>query len=176
MAEHKLEIFRVLGELDKKNIKFFDSLSEEEKKAFQPLVVSRWLSGTSNKQQLFLLNEIVNPYIFSLAKHKPLLYKLMTICTAGSLQRYVWNKQLSKGSTHPFTTKTIQQYFGYNSRDAEKVIPLLLIDDISTMAEDMGWQDEDLNKLRKELGLPTIRKPRASSKSGTQQSPDILEL
>ncbi len=175
MAEHKLEIFRVLGELDKKNIKFFDSLSEEEKKAFQPLVVSRWLSGTSSKQQLFLLNEIVNQYVFALCNHKALLYKLMIICTTGRLQRYAWNKQLSKGSSHPFTIKAIQQYFGYSSKDAEKVINLLSNDDISLMAEESGWQDEDLNKLRKELGLPTIRKPRASSKSSVVEL-DILEL
>ncbi len=177
MAEQKLEIFQVLSELDKKNIKFFDSLDEEQQKAFQPLVVSRWLSGTYNKQQIFLINEIINPLVFKLSKHKGLLYKIMTICTTGRTQRYVWTKQLPKGSaSHPYTIKVIQQSLGYNIKDAKQVMPLLEPDMIVFEAENMGWQDDELNKLRKELGLPTIRKIRSSSQPSKEVKSDIIEL
>jgi len=157
MAERKLDIFRVLSEIDKKNTNFYDSLSEEEQKAFLPLIVGRWLSGTFNKQQVFLINEVVNPFIFSLYKHPKLLFYLMILCTNGKQQRYVWNKALARTPTHPLSIKVIQQYFGYNKKDAEQVINVLPPEDLILFAEEMGWQDDDLNKTRKELGLKTVR-------------------
>jgi hypothetical protein len=165
MAEHKLDIFKVLGELDKKNIKFFDTLSDEEQKAFQPLVVMRWLTGTSNKNQVNLINEVVNPYVFKFTNHKGLLYKLMTVCTTGRKQKYVWKKASTKGSTQSITVKAIQQYYGYNRHDAENALKILSQDTLLEIVDELGWQDEELNKLRKELGLPAIRKPKSSSKS-----------
>lgn len=157
MADRKLDIFRVLAEIDKKNSTFYTSLTDEEQKGFLPVVVSRWLTGTTRKAQVIFINELINPFVFSLYKHPQLLYYLMTICTSGKPQRYTWNKALSKTPSKPVVVKAIQQYFGYNSKDADLAIPILDPIDIVSMAESMGWQDEDLNKLRKEMGLKSIR-------------------
>lgn len=167
MAERKLDIFRILNEIDNKNVKFYSSLTDEEQKAFFPVVVVRWLTGTYNKQQVYFINELVNPFVFSLYKHPQLIYYLMTICTNGKPQRYVWNKTQSKSPTHSLTVKAIQQYFGYNSRDANKAIPLLNPEDIVSMAENLGWQDDELNKMRKELGLKPVRTASRISKKAT---------
>lgn len=169
MAEIKLDIFRVLNEIDKKNINFYSSLTEDEQKAFAPKVVARWLSGTYNKQQVYFINEIVNPFVFSLYKHPGLLYQLMTLCTTGKPQRYIWSKALSKTPSNPFSIKAIQQYFGYNSEDAQQSIQILSPEDIVIIAETMGWQDEDLNKMRKELGLKPVKTSSRISKKTTNK-------
>lgn len=171
MIERKLDIFRVLSEIDKKNVEFYSTLPQEEQKGFLPIIVVRWLSGTFSKLQVILINELVNPFVFSLYKHPELIYKLMTVCTNGKQQRYAWNKTLSKKSTHPTATKIIQEYFHYNSRDANDAINILNPEDIISMAEEMGWQDDDINKMRKELGIKLIKTNKKTIKSS-----DILEL
>ncbi len=150
--KHKLDIFTVLEQISTKNLNYYDALSEEEQKAFMPLVVMRWLSGTRNARQVYFLNELVNPSVFSLHKHKKFLYYLMTLCTTGSGQRYFWNKTLSKrSSAAPTVNATIREFFGYNSREAADALPLLSNDDVLSYAEQLGKQPDDIRKIKKEL-------------------------
>jgi hypothetical protein len=176
IVERKLDIFKVLKELDNKNSKFFDSLTDDEQKSLQPLIVMRWLSGTTSKQQVMLINELLNKYIFSFSKHKKILWDIMTICTAGRHQNYSWIKKQAGGSSYPISVKVIQQYFNYNTKTAIDTLPLLNHSDMLDMADEMGWQDDDLNKLRKELGLSTIRKPRVGAKQVIDNRLDDVEL
>lgn len=176
MAEHKLDIFAVLAALDKKDVDFYSNLSAEEQKSIQPFVLMRWLSGTYNKQQVFLLNEVVNPYMFSLNNHKDLMWKLMTICTSGKPQRYFWNKPEIKGSSTPTAVKVIQQYFGYNSKDADQALKMLQPDDIILMAEEMGWQDEEVNKIRKEFDMPLTKVTKLRKKTTKLTNLDLIQF
>lgn len=175
-AKKKLDIFRVLKALDDKDISFFSSLSDEEKKEFQPFLVARWLSGTYSKQQLYLINELVNQYLFSFSKHKELLWYLLTICTTGKPQRYTWNKNTTKGSSYPFAVNVIKQFYGYSSKDAERNINVLQPSVIIEMAENMGWQDDDINKVRKEFGLPTIRTSNRIGKNTIKSDIELFEF
>jgi hypothetical protein len=134
-------------------------------------VVARWLSGTKSKQQVFLLNELVNPYIFALHKHPTLLFNLMTVCTSGKPQRYRYIKSNARTSTTPISIKVIQQYFGYSSKDATKTLGIFDKLELVDMAEELGWQDVELNKLKLELGIPVKK-----SKKPTNQSTPEFEF
>lgn len=150
--KHKIDIFQVLNHISTKDRSFFNQLSDEEKKAFQPLIVMRWLSGTLEARQIFFLNELVNPFVFSTHTHKELLYYLMTTCTSGKPQRYSWNKALSKKSSGtPMSTSIVKDYFGYSTLHAVEALPLLSKDDILDYAEQLGRQKEDIAKIKKEL-------------------------
>lgn len=151
-TKHKIDIFQVLANLSKKNTEYYDRLEEEQKKAVQPLIVMRWLSGTKSARQIYFLNELVNPFIFSLYNHKGLLCRLMTICTSGKTQRYFWNKALSKRtSKSPEVVKVIKEYFGYNSVDAIEALPLLTNEQILKYADDLGRQKDEVSKIKREL-------------------------
>lgn len=148
----KLDIFKTLGQISVKNVNFYTDLSEEEKKGFLPVVVTRWLSGTSSAKQIYFINELVNPFVFSLHKHPQLLYYLMTLCGPGKSQRYFWNKSASnKATTMPNAVSVVREQFGYNSRQALEAMPLLSNDDILEYAEDLGRQKDIITKLKKEL-------------------------
>lgn len=151
-AAHKLDIFRVLNHTSRKDPKFFKELTEEEQKAYQPLIVMRWLTGTTDARQIYFINELVNPFVFTLTKHKELLYFLMTTCTSGKQQRYYWNKALSKKSTKtPTAVSVIKDYFNYSTLHAIEALPLLSTDDILDYAAQLGRQKEDIAKIKKEM-------------------------
>lgn len=150
--KHKLDIFQVLGQISSKNADFYRNLTEEEQKAFQPLVVMRWLSGTRSAQQIYFLNELVNPFVFNMAKHKELLVDLMTICSPGRSQRYFWNKANGKRtSSMPKTVEIVREFLNYSSSEVIEVLPLLDNETIIAYAEELGKQPDEIKLINKEL-------------------------
>lgn len=151
-SEHKLDIFKVLNAANSKNQKFYQGLTEEERKAFAPSVTTRWMSGTSNAGQVMLINEFLNPYVFSLYKHPQLLWQLMTICNIGKSQKYTWNKLPGKKiSSNPNAQKAVMQYYGYSSREAANALQLMDREDILAIVADLGWQPEEIAKIKREV-------------------------
>jgi hypothetical protein len=151
MSEKALDIFKVLENASRKNIQFYGALDDHQQKALFPFVVQRWLSGTTSAQQVYLLNEVSNPYLFSLQKHKELIWFLMTICTSGKVQRHFWNKSPGKKtSSKPLSASAVAEYFQYSKKDANEALPLLSRDLVIGYAEELGWQHEELTKLKKE--------------------------
>jgi hypothetical protein len=160
MAERRLDLFKLLGEISKKNITYYETLSEQEVKEFIPFVVQRWLSGTTNKQQIYLLNEIVNQCIFNLGnQHKKLLFDLLTIACSGRSQKYYWNKLPTKTvNSKPVSLDVICQYYNYSKKQGTEALALMSYDDVVYCAEELGKQEEDINKISKEWGVKNVRK------------------
>lgn len=173
---NKLELSDILSALDKKDIHYFSQLTVDEQKQIQPFVLMRFLTGTYNKEQVVVVNEFVNPYVFNMNNHKDLLWKLLTVCTTGKQQRYFWNKPLLSRSTKPTAINIIQEYFGYNKQDAMSASTILSSDDVIQMAEELGWQDDEINKVRKEYDLPLIKVSKTRKKTTKLTDTDILEL
>lgn len=151
-TERKLDIFRVLGQADSKHAEFYEKLTDEERKELQPFLVSRWLTGTSDPLQIVLINEFVNPYAFSLTKHKQLLWQLITVANSGRKQRYQWLKLPSKReSGKPNALRVVKEYYTYSTKDAIDALDILTRDQVLEMAEDLGWQPDDIAKVKREL-------------------------
>ena len=77
----KLDIKRELQAVNSKNYDFYDGLSAEEKKAFSPYILMRYVSNPQNQDAqewcIERTNEFVNKHHWLLSKdHKPLLWKL----------------------------------------------------------------------------------------------------
>ena len=150
--QYKVDIFDILDNLNAKNRNYYPSLKDEEKKAIPMPVVMRWLTGTSNPRQIVFINELVNPFVFSLSKHPELIMDLMMSCTSGSKVRYRYPKLAKKkASGTPKLVQTIQEYFGYNSKHAEDALGILEDDDILDYASQLGYQKDDIKIIKKEL-------------------------
>lgn len=88
MAAPKLDIKKQLEAVDLKDYGFYDRLSDEEKKAFSPYILMRYVSnvqGDSDTQEWFLemTNEIVNKNHWELSKNKALMWKLFACIGTG---------------------------------------------------------------------------------------------
>lgn len=172
-TERKLDIFRVLAAADAKDIDFLSKLSQDEIKALQPFLVMRWMSGTPSALQIMMINEVLNPYAFSLATHKELLWQLLVAANSGRKQRYVWNKLPAKATTSkPVSVKVLREYYHYSTADAVDAANVLTKVDILDLAEELGYQPEDLTKIRREYKDDSDE----STKRGKQKHPadDLL--
>lgn len=149
---NKLDLFATIAKLDRKDVGLYDSLSEEERKQLHPLVIMRWLTGTNDPVKISLLNEYVNPYVFSLTKHKQLLTQLLSVCTDGRSTRYKWIKANTRTSEkNPKCLAIVKQYYNYSTKHARDALMLIDNDTIMQHALDLGTQPDELKKLKKEL-------------------------
>lgn len=128
------------------------SLSDSEKKQLAPYVIMKWLAGCDNMLQIILLNELVNPFVFQLQKHRDLLFMLLSTTTNGKKKRYQWRKNKSE-STAPEKIKIelLTKYHGYSTREAKDVINLLSVEDYLKMADHLSYQNDEIKKIKKIL-------------------------
>jgi hypothetical protein len=150
--KYKFDIFKLLEKLSLKDKAFFDAMSAEDLKALQPLVLMRWMSGTTDLRQIFFLNELSNSMVFPLTKHKRLLLDLLMISSSGKAKRYFWNKpKNNKKTSTPHTIELIKKHFGYSTIEAKDALPLLKDDDILAYAAYHGYQPPEVKAVAKEL-------------------------
>ena len=149
---YSLDIFDLLNKLNDANYAdVYATLTAEERAGFAPLVAMKWMSGTSDELELLSLNEFVNPIVFSLGKHPHLLMRVLQACAAKKKKRYTWIA--SKPSTkNVLAEKVIQEALNMSSKEAKK-ITLPPTTEILAMAESIGWQSDEITKLKKELSL-----------------------
>lgn len=148
---YSLDIFTLLEQINNKDYFFYEELTDEERKGFVPLLTMRWLSGTDEPAQIVLLNEVVNPYVFSLHNHRNLLYKLLTIC-AVKPQKYKWIKNQSKNSNKlKHVVALLCKHYNYSSRRVLEIINFLSNEQILQIAEQHGLQQNEIQEIKKEL-------------------------
>ena len=148
---NKFDLFGTLGKIDAKQLGLYDKLSEQERKQLHPLVIMRWLTGDNDITKLIMLNELVNPYVFSLSKHPQLLIDLMTVCTDGNKSRYGWKKVEKKQHKYSKCINVLQRYYQMSARQAKVTLPTLTNDTILQHALDIGFHSDDIKLLKKEL-------------------------
>lgn len=86
----KLSIANEMAQFDSKNRKFFDELSEEERKKFSPFLMIRYgssVSGSKDLQEFYLIatNERLNKQFFAVntTQHKKLQWLMATTVSPG---------------------------------------------------------------------------------------------
>ena len=151
MATYKLDIFDTLAKIDNKNTgNLYAKLTEDERKGFSPLIVMQWMSGTSDERQIMLLNEFVNPYVFPLAKHPELLMRLLQVSSSKVARRYSWIAVKSKKKKAE-AWRAVSEYFDLSDREVALIKPFPSDEEVLSMADDLGWQKDEIKKLEKEL-------------------------
>lgn len=151
--ERALDVFELLGKLDRKDYEIWDALTDEQKKEFSPLVVMRWMAGCSDPVQIIFLNEIVNTSVFQLGDHKELLMKLLAVCSNGKSKRYSWiNYKVSSGTKKSKKVNDlIAAHYHMSLKEADEARKLFSDAEIIELAEMHGLQKEEINEIKKEL-------------------------
>lgn len=145
-----LDIWQLLKNIDKKNYDYYDSLTQDQKKAYAPFVAMRWHTGTQDRRQVLLNNELVNKYVFNIGNHPGLLYRLQCVASQGQPQRYSWLSG-SKANKKQKGLEIICQHQDISMKEAKESYHLFSAEDIVEMAEDLGFEKVEISKLKKEL-------------------------
>jgi hypothetical protein len=149
-TEHGLNIFEVLKSISTKQYDYIDKLPDGVKSKFVPYTTMRWLTGSSNMATLVLVNEFVNPYVFSFRTHSKLLYLLMTAVSSGHFTKYKWiGKQKKDTSDGNYARKLdiIKLFYKVSKREAITYEKILTINDIVEMGQYIGYDAKELKSL-----------------------------
>ena len=92
----KLNIANEMAQFDRKNRRFYDELTDEEKKKFSNYLMIRWgsaVQGSRELQEFYVIatNERLNKRFFDINRHPRLQWLCATTVSPGlGTQRHVW--------------------------------------------------------------------------------------
>ena len=142
-----MDIFEQISKVDAGDTSVIKD--DEFKKSFSPFMMLRWYSGTKDTLQIQLLNELVNPMIFSLHREKELLYYLFCCCQSGKNKRYSWIKRPKKDNVN--VLRMVCDYYKISGNEAKGVLKTLGKEDLLEILEYMGYDDTMTKKIKKAL-------------------------
>ena len=134
-----------MAEFDRKNRRFYDELTDEEKKKFSNYLMIRWgsaVQGSQDLQEFYLVacNERLNKHFFAINRHPRLQWLCATTVSPGlGSHRHLWisPKKKEAGAT------------GLRKQLAE-LYPNLKSDELDVMAK--ITTKKELNDYLQELG------------------------
>lgn len=146
MTAKYLDIKSMMKAIDTRDKKWFDNLSDDEKKLYSPFMTMKWSASVKNPTYDFQMyyvqatNKYVNKHLWALSKnHKALLWKLTSMCGTGNLQQHEWIYPKKKKTSEKSKMKELQEYF-----PSTKQADLNMLDHLLSTKE---W-----NLLKKEYG------------------------
>jgi len=92
----KLSIANEMTQFDRKNRKFYDELTDEERKKFSNYLMIRWgsaVQGSRDLQEFYVIatNQRLNRHFFAVNRHPRLQWLMSTTVSPGlGTQRHVW--------------------------------------------------------------------------------------
>jgi len=152
----KLSINNEMAQLDTKNRKFYDELTEEERKKFSTYLMLRYaasVEGSADLQEWYLrvTNERINANFFDLGKHPKLQWLLCTTVSPDmGRQRHYWQASKKKDGSNSKSIKFLTKLYPHmKSDEIELLAELNDVKELKALAKTMGMPD---NEIKKELG------------------------
>jgi hypothetical protein len=150
---NKLDIATEMRAFDLKDRKFYDSLTDEERKKFSTYLMLKWganVEGSPELQEWYIraINDRVNINFFDLGRHPKLQWLICTTVSPGlGSKRHYWLKTKKTGDRRK--QKFIESQFPHLKRDeVELMAELNTFEQLQRMARELGWDDK---KIKAEL-------------------------
>lgn len=141
----KLSIQNEMAQFDRKNRKFYDDLTDEEKKKFSNYLMIRWgsaVQGSRDLQEFYIIscNERLNKHFFAINRHPRLQWLCATTVSPDlGTQRHQWIAPKKKEGTTSSVRKQLADLF-----------PNMKSDELDVMTE--ITTKKELDAYLKELG------------------------
>lgn len=142
-AKRTLNIFEVLKQADNGNYGWYDTLTEEQRKEFNPWLTQRWISSV----KLNLVNEITNPLIKNIPDE--LAWRLFCAIGVKGAGGYKF-----PGASRGSRLKTdvligmVASHYEVSRRVAATYMDLLTKEDLLVIAEEECLEKADLTKIK----------------------------
>jgi hypothetical protein len=156
---YTLDMFKeVLPAADRGRIDFYDTLTDEQKKGFAPLVVMRYMSAVNSyagrktvEEHIINVNETVNIGFWDLTKHPELQWKLLALTGSGRNQRHEWITGPKKKTTNRIDNLILGLYPNLNSLELDIAKSKLTRDSLKQLCRDYGMSDDEIKPYVEEF-------------------------
>jgi len=151
--ERKLDLFReVLPALDRRNLGWYGTLSDEQKKEYSPWLLQRYATAVENNpdaHEYFIqaFNERSNKHMNDLKNHPELLWMLQASCGVGRNYRRSWlgaGKRVPKDRVTEFISEL------YPAAGEEEIDLMRAINDekdLREIAEQMNFKRSEIKEV-----------------------------
>ena len=153
MATAKLDIKRELRAVDQKDYNFYDSLTDEERKAFSPYILMRYTASVQMPDRdiqewyVEMTNEMVNKNHWDLSKnHKALLWKLFAATGTGVNCYHPYLSAGKKEKANKIEKLWCDLYPATKMAEIKMIAKMMSKKDITELFDKMGFD----KKQRKE--------------------------
>lgn len=152
----KLNINNEMRQFDNKNRKFYDELTDEERKKFSNYLMLRWGSAVQHSsqdlQEYYVLstNQNLNKHFFDLGKH-PKLQWLMATCVSPGMgaHKHEWIAFKGKTTKNKKVNLLNTLYPDRKLDELELLAKTMTDDEIKQMLRDLGWDDKKIKEALK---------------------------
>lgn len=154
--KYKLELSRVLNALDTGDRSFYNSLTAEEKKAYTPLILMRYMSSLGDQSRhkeyaIIATNDLVNIGFWQLSKYPDLQHLLLCTASVGTKQYHQWiptrGKRIKESALNSFF---MEIYPDINDIELEILKSQLDKDSFYQLTIDAGKSDREIKDLMEE--------------------------
>lgn len=150
--QYKLDLASVLQAIDRRDLDFYNRLSDEDKKGYVPLVLMRYMSSVTDQNKnavwaVWATNDLVNVGFWQLDKHKELQHKLLCLCGLGSKQYRPWiaaKRSKSKNKIMEFLSTV---YPDLKEDDVEILYQNLNLESLKDFLSGAGIPDSEIKNL-----------------------------
>jgi len=154
MSNDKLSVKSETAALDRKDVDFYDSLSDEEKKKFSPYLMIRYgsaVSGTPDLQAYYLMstNERLNKHFFDIntAQHKKLQWLMATTISPGMGNQFHQWISPKKKTTDNKNVKFLRELYPHLKQDEiELLAEINTKEDLKKYARGLGWEERTIKR------------------------------
>lgn len=141
----KLSIQNEMTQFDRKNRRFYDELTDEEKKKFSNYLMIRWgsaVQGGQDLQEFYVIsvNERLNKHFFAINRHARLQWLCATTVSPGlGSYRHVWIAPKKKEAGATGVKKQLAELFPHAKDDEiELMTRINSKKDIDAYMKDLG--------------------------------------
>jgi len=139
--------------IDIGNTNYYESLNEEQQKAFSPWLAMRWASSVADKKNaphyLTMVNDFCNVDFAIISKHPNLFWKLLAMSGVGKSQYHQWvppGKKTKKSKIQEFLAKI---HPTYKLADLEMIEKVNTVDELKSLAVSYGLDDKEIKEMFK---------------------------
>jgi len=145
----KLNIANEMRQLDRKNRKFYDELTDEERKKFSNFLMIRWgsaIEGSRELQEYYVqsTNHYLNRHFFNIGRHPKLQWLCATAISPDlGTPRHTWIAPKKKEAGASARRKQLQAIFpSYKDDEIDVMMQLVSDKDIKEYQRQSGQDDK----------------------------------
>jgi hypothetical protein len=150
--QYKNDLFgSVIPALDRRDLKYYGKLNDEQKKDISIWVLTRWMSstGVNALEQVSNVNTVVNTSSKFLNKHKELQWMLLAMTGAGRPVKHQWVAAPKGTQKNKIEEAVLNRFPLLRDQELELFLKINSEEDLVNFFKDNGYDDKTIKEIFK---------------------------